>query len=70
MNGYGAVPVWSKNSSRLAVSKKLNFSKRDECIEGTTHSIRTRERVRGFTEILLLRGLMSCLTIRHQKDSK
>jgi hypothetical protein len=30
------LPVWSNNSSRLAVSKKLQFFNGEEFIEGTT----------------------------------
>ena len=35
MKPLSTIPVWSKNSSRLAVSKKLKFFNGDEFIEGT-----------------------------------
>ncbi len=34
----GLIPVWSKNSSSLAVSTKRKIYNADECIEGTGQS--------------------------------
>jgi len=50
-------PVWSKNSSSLAVSEKLKYFNGDECIEGTGMALQ---------RFLRSVGLVGCKIHGHQ----